>query len=157
MVNLPGLKFLLIQVSLLYGVTVGMWEESRYCTNAECLVLVNTYWRNYNGPLLFSFSAEVQYLLSMNTEAGARRPSGSDVTYHLLGRVRRCRSGRWPSCRCSNGRCFWELGYCSDGMQTELLHRRYGSTVPKVPRTPSYRGLKPEIYGTVGGEDIIHM
>lgn len=47
------------------------WEELLYCINDECLALVNTFWRNYSGPLFFPFTVDVQYLLSMNKEAGA--------------------------------------------------------------------------------------
>ena len=71
MVHFPGLKFLFTQVSFLYGVRVGMEEELWYCINDDCLALVNAFWRNHNGPLLFPFTVDVQYLLSMNIAAGA--------------------------------------------------------------------------------------
>lgn len=76
MVHFPGLKLLFLQVSLLYGTTLGMGEELWYCINDECLALANTFWRNYNGPLLLP---DVQYLLCVNTEAGAQSPFGTQA------------------------------------------------------------------------------
>lgn len=79
MVHFPGLKLLFIQVSFLYGTTLGMGEELCYCINDECLALANTFWRNYNGPLLLPSEADVQYLLCANPEAGAQSPFGTQA------------------------------------------------------------------------------
>lgn len=157
MVHFPGLKFLSIQVPSLYGTTLGTGEELWCCINGECLALVNTFWRNYNGPLLLSFRSWCWVFAMCEGRGWSTKAPWHAGTHRWPGRARRCRSGRWPSCPCSSGRCSWEPGCCSDDTQTELLRRTSGNTGPKVPRTPSYRGLKPEIQGTVGGKDVTHV
>lgn len=62
------------------------------------------------------------------------------AAYHWLGRVRHCRSGRWPSSLCSNGHCFWARGYCSGDRQTVLLPHMSENTGPRNPRIPSCHG-----------------
>lgn len=63
-------------MSFLYGIRVGMGEELQHCID-ECVALVNIFWRNYNGPLLFPLAVDIQHLLSMSREAGAWRHFGT--------------------------------------------------------------------------------